>query len=68
MEDKIKQEIKKLETEITNSKKALEVVKEQIKIYDLKGKEITAHLNYTKGALDILKDLIEPEEGEEENV
>ena len=62
MIDKIKENKEKLQLEYDNTIKALKIVQEQIQIYKKKAEELTSHLNYTKGARDILEDILEGEE------
>lgn len=55
----MKDKIKGIETEIENTIKAMDNVKEQIKVYNLKGEELARHGTYLKGKLDMLKELSE---------
>ena len=59
----LKDKIAKVEEEIKNVLKAMDVCKEQIMIYNKKGQELAAHGNVLKGKLEALKE-IEAEEGE----
>ena len=64
MSEKINEEKEKLNVEFENSKKALKQVKEQIIIFNKKGEELTAHLNYLKGAIDILEQISKEKDGD----
>ena len=57
----MKKKIEDIQTKLDNVVKAMDTVKEQIRVYDLKGEELAMEATYLKGKLDMLKEL----EGEE---
>jgi hypothetical protein len=62
MIDKINEQKEKLKIEYENTIIAMRNVKEQIQIFNKKGEELAAHLNYTKGAMDILDNVTKDDE------
>jgi len=57
----MKKKIEDIQIKLDNTVKAMDTVKEQIRVYDLKGEELAMEGTYLKGKLDMLKEL----EGEE---
>jgi hypothetical protein len=57
----IAEKIKAIEEELANTVKAMQVVKDQIRVYNKKGEELAAHATYLNGRLDALKELQEAE-------
>ena len=53
----MKEKIKAIQTKLDNTVKAMDSVKEQIRVYDLKGEELAMEATYLKGKLDMLKEL-----------
>ena len=53
----MKEKIKAIKIELDNTVKAMDTVKEQIRVYDLKGEELAMEATYLKGKLDMLKEL-----------
>ena len=53
----LKEKIKAVEEELQSTLKAMQNVKDQIKIYNAKGEELAAHATYLNGKLDAFKEV-----------
>jgi len=58
MKDFIADKIKEVEQELNNTVVAMEKVKEQIRVFNAKGVELTAHANMLNGQLKAYREML----------